>query len=149
MKSLKDFGVGKARMESIISEELVQFTGFLHSFLGKPVDIRSMFNAPLVNVLWRVVSSEQFDYNDPKLIDLLEKVSIVIQKLTSPQEQILLAYPWMGEIGPLRNMLGKDKNLLANKALLDTMKKSVEEHKSSIDFGAPRDLIDMVGGKVK
>ena len=36
---------------------------------------RSKFNLPLINILWRVASSEQFEYDDPKLINLLEKVA--------------------------------------------------------------------------
>ena len=39
---------------------------------------RSKFNLPIINILWRVVSSEQFEYDDPKLMDLLQKVCVMV-----------------------------------------------------------------------
>ena len=71
LRALKDMGYGKAGMEEVIAEELIQFTSFLKTFAGKPFEISRKFSLPLINVLWRLASSEQFEYDDPKLVEIL------------------------------------------------------------------------------
>ena len=146
LRALKDVGYGKAGMEEVIAEELVQFTAFLKTFVGKPFEISPKFSLPLINILWRLASSEQFEYDDPQLVKLLEKVTLLFQVQVSPEDKIMLAFPWMGKFAPLRRLLKRDKKLAIMADILSMMEKSILEHEITLDTSMPsHDLIDMVG----
>ena len=145
LRALKEVGYGKAGMEEVIAEELVQFTAFLKTFAGKPFEISPKFSLPLINILWRLASSEQFEYDDPKLVEMLEKVTLLFQVVNSPEDKILVAFPWMGKFAPLRRLLKRDKCLATFKDILSMMEKSILDHELTLDTNMPRDLIDMVG----
>ena len=149
LRALKDVGYGKAGMEDVIAEELVQFTSFLKTFAGKPFEISSKFNLPLINILWRLASSEQFEYDDPKLVEILQKVTLLFQVSNSPQQKILFAFPWMGKFPPLRRLLKRDKTLAIRADVTSMMEKSISDHELVLDTSMPRDLIDMVGKCIK
>lgn len=145
LRALKDFGFGQTGMESIIVEELAQFTAHMKSFAGKPTDIRAVFMLPLINILWRVMSSQQFEYDNPQMIELLKHVTYLFQYDSSAEFKISLAWPWLAKLGPLRKLLKKDEWLAANYRVLDMMRASIEDHEKTMDMDAPRDFIDMVG----
>ena len=145
LRALKDVGYGKAGMEEVIAEELVQFTAFLKTFAGKPFEISPKFSLPLINILWRLASSEQFEYDDPQLVEMLQKVTLLFQVTNSPEDKILLAFPWMGKFPPLRRLLKREKCLAIFGEILSMMGKSISDHEITLDSNMPRDLIDMVG----
>ena len=149
LRALKDMGYGKAGMEEVIAEELIQFTSFLKTFAGKPFEISRKFSLPLINVLWRLASSEQFEYDDPKLVEILQKVTLLFQVSNSPQQKILFAFPWMGKFPPLRRLLKRDKTLAIRADVTSMMEKSISDHELVLDTSMPRDLIDMVGKCIK
>ena len=145
LRALKDVGYGKAGMEEVIAEELVQFTAFLKKFVGKPFEISPKFSLPLINILWRLASGEQFEYDDPQLVKLLEKVTLLFRVMSSPGDKILLAFPWMRKFAPLRRLLKRDKKLAMLADVLSMMEKSILEHEITLDTSMPsHDLIDMV-----
>ena len=39
---------------------------------GEPFDFISKFNLPVVNALWNVTAGHRFEYNDPKLISMIQ-----------------------------------------------------------------------------
>ena len=145
LKALRGVGLGKAGVEEVIAEELVQFTSFLRTFAGKPFEISSKFSLPLINILWRLASCEQFEYNDPKLIKLLATVTRLFQLSNSPEDKILLAFPWLANFAPMRRLLKRDEYLAGFEALLSMMERSISDHETTLDTSMPRDLIDMVG----
>ena len=145
LRALKDVGYGKAGMEEVIAEELVQFTAFLKTFAGKPFEISPKLSLPLINILWRLASSEQFEYDDPQLVEMLQKVTLLFQVTNSPEDKILLAFPWMGKFPPLRRLLKREKCLAIFGEILSMMGKSISDHEITLDSNMPRDLIDMVG----
>ena len=149
LRALKDMGYGKAGMEEVIAEELIQFTSFLKTFAGKPFEISRKFSLPLINILWRLASSEQFEYDDPKLVEILQKVTLLFQVSSSPREKLLFAFPWMGKFLPLRRLLKRDKTLAIRADVTSMMEKSISDHELVLDTSMPRDLIDMVGKCIK
>lgn len=144
LKALRGVGLGKAGVEEVIAEELVQFTSFLRTFAGKPFEISSKFSLPLINILWRLASCEQFEYDDPKLIKLLATVTRLFQLSNSPEDKILLAFPWLANFAPMRRLLKRDEYLAGFEALLSMMERSISDHETTLDTSMPRDLIDMV-----
>ena len=144
LKALKDFGFGKTSMEVIIADEIVKFQDLLKSLQGQPVDLRAQFNLPIINILWRVVAGDQFDYGNPKLTSLLANLTLLFQHSSSPKQQLTMAYPWMNKIGLLRRLLKRERNMKIMHRLMQMMRTSIEEHEQNLDIDHPCDFIDMV-----
>ena len=62
-------------MGLMIMEEVELFTEEMRKSDGQPVDLADKFNLPILNALWNVTVGQRFDYNDPKLTSLLEKMA--------------------------------------------------------------------------
>ena len=144
LRALKDFGFGKASMENMISAEVAQFSELLRTFQGRPVDLTDKFALPLINILWRLVAGEQFEYGSPKMEKLLTKITHLFQMENSLEDTMMMAFPWMNRIPPLRWFLKRQEHVETYKFLLDMMRTSIEEHEQSLDTDSPRDFIDVV-----
>lgn len=62
-----DFGFGKKSMTSLVQDELNHFLATLEETKGQPVETSTLFNVPVVNAIWTVLTGERFESGDPKL----------------------------------------------------------------------------------
>lgn len=53
-------------MEGIVLEEINSLCRFFERRVNKPLNIYRLFNAPVVNVLWNIVSGERHDWEGPE-----------------------------------------------------------------------------------
>ena len=60
LKTLKDFGFGKKGSEIIVQEEADMLCQHFRQFAGKQFEMSTIFNIPVVNVLWQMVISKRF-----------------------------------------------------------------------------------------
>lgn len=72
LRNLRDFGFSKTNlMENAQQEELEYFRDYLKEKLKKADDgvisIHGLFNLSVLNVIWSMIMSERFPYDDPKL----------------------------------------------------------------------------------
>ena len=72
LRTLRDFGFGKSGMEQMIKEEVQLFTEEIRKSKGEPLDFTNKFNLPILNALWNVTVGQRFDYENPKLISLID-----------------------------------------------------------------------------
>jgi hypothetical protein len=93
-------------MEEMILEEVRQFTTFLHQFStssdggsSKPLDISSQFNLPILNALWRITVGERLEYTDPRLLDIVHRMGVFMQKLGNPVAMLVMTIPWLFKEG--------------------------------------------------
>ena len=98
LRTLRDFG--KSGMEQMIMEEVELFTEEMRKSDGQPVDLADKFNLPILNALWNVTVGQRFDYNDPKLTSLLEKMTNWMKRVTNPAAVLVLIVPWLFKIFP-------------------------------------------------
>ena len=49
-------------MEDLIHEEVELITDLISKTNGEPFDCLHAFNFPIMNVLWRLLTGEKFDY---------------------------------------------------------------------------------------
>ena len=60
MRTLKEFGFGKAGMEDIINNEVEEFTSFIGEEVAKAkdnaIDMHNVYNISILNALWRIIS---------------------------------------------------------------------------------------------
>jgi len=74
LRHLKDFGLGKNTMESIILDEAVELISRFREENGRPVSTQNRFNAAIINAFWTIVAGERFKHDDPKLAKLVNCV---------------------------------------------------------------------------
>lgn len=72
LRNLRDFGFSKSNlMENAQQVELQYFRADLKEKLKKNgsgvMSMRGFFNMPVLNVVWSMIMSERFAYDDPKL----------------------------------------------------------------------------------
>ena len=144
LRTLRDFGFGKAKMEELINEEVEAFTEALKSYRGEPVDIAGKFNLPILNSLWRITVGQRFDYDDPKLRRILANLTEFFQRIGNPKQLIELSFPRMSKllewIAP--NVLERGKTIAINREIMALMCSTVRDHEKTIDVNEPRDFTD-------
>lgn len=72
LRNLRDFGFSKSNlMENAQQEELQHFRKYLNEKLKNSkngvMSVHGFFNMPVLNVVWSMIMSERFPYDDPKL----------------------------------------------------------------------------------
>ncbi|KAG7170300.1 Methyl farnesoate epoxidase-like 2 [Homarus americanus] len=79
LRTLKDFGFGKQSLEPIIREELEELMADLTLQEGQKVQVKSLFDRSIINVLWATVTGKRFSLADTRLVKLSNKVSSMMQ----------------------------------------------------------------------
>jgi len=142
LRTLRDFGFGKTGMEGMIKEEVTMFIEEIKKTEGDPFDFRSKFNLPILNALWRITAGQRFDYDDPKLLSFVERITLFFQRIGRPSSILILAFPWIAKLYP--QFLERDKDLEIVREMLNFMSNTIKEHEESIDPNEPRDFTDKV-----
>ena len=140
LRTLRDFGFGKKGMEEMIQEEVDLFKGLIEKNIGEPFDFLNKFNLPILNALWRVTSGERFDYDNPKLISIVGRLTEMFKRFGNPANIVIFLYPWITKIYP--KAFGRDQTLKVIHEILDLLEASVKTHKENLDPDAPNDYTD-------
>jgi cytochrome P450 family 2 subfamily J len=127
-------------MEDMVQEELVKFRTLLESSENEPLDIAGKLNLPILNALWRVTAGEHFEYDNPFLIDLLTRMGDFLKRAGRPEAVFILGFPWIPKFWP--SFLGRNEDIRINRDMMNLMKKSIQNHKETLDANEPRDYID-------
>ena len=77
LRTLKDFGFGRAGCESIIQDEAnILCKQMRANTKNDHMFISTLFSVPVVNVLWQMVLSKRFDTEkDPFIVDWINKMN--------------------------------------------------------------------------
>lgn len=142
LRTLRDFGFGKTGMEELVKEELNAFIEMIKKTEGEPFDFLNKFNLPILNALWRVTVGERFEYDNPRLISIVDRLGDTLHRLGKPENAITIAFPWIAKIFP--SFMERNKNIEVSNDLIRLMKEKIKEHQDTIDPNDPRDFIDKV-----
>ena len=134
------FNYATLGMEEMIQEELVKFRLLLEKHENEPLDIAGKFNLPIVNALWRVTVGEHFEYDNPVLVDLMSRMGDFLKRVGRPEAVFIISFPWIPKIWP--SFLGRDEDIQINRDMIKLMKKSIQNHKETLDMNDARDYID-------
>ena len=129
-------------MEEMILDELSHFKQYINSKNGECLDFYNKFNLPILNALWKVTAGERFEYDDPRLVDIVARVIETVRILGNPNQFLLYAYPWIAEIFPSFARL--DYAFKTISSVVNLADEKINQHKESLDENAPRDFIDMM-----
>lgn len=141
LRTLRDFGFGKASMEEMIQEEVRQFLDHLLPLADQPLDVEGQLNLPILNTLCRIAMGDRFEYSDPRLQDILERLGQLGRKSCSPAAFLGITHPWLFRLWP--GLLRRDLDLKLNQDILRILGQKIQEHSDTLDTDTePRDVID-------
>ena len=129
-------------MEETINEEVYLFMEEIKKADGEPFDFINKFNLPILNALWRVTVGQRFEYDDPKLVSIIERLTHLFKLFANPKNALHLLVPWMAKLYP--KFLERDHALSVNHDIMNMLKHSIKEHEETLDPNEPRDFTDKV-----
>ena len=129
-----------AGTEEMVLEEVNLFKVFIHKNIRNPINFLALFNLPIINVLWRMIVGVRFDYDDPNLNCLMDKLTKIFKRLGKPEVLINCSFPWIVKLFP--SFCEEDKNRETINDLRKLMREHIKHHQETLDPNDPRDFID-------
>ena len=130
LRTLRDFGFGKQGMEDLIQEEVELFKALIMKNGEKSFDFVNKLNLPILNALWRVTVGDRFEYDDPKLLSIVHRLTETFKRLAKPENIFIFTFPWINKIYP--KAFGRDKTLSVNHDIMDLMSESIRHHQNTL-----------------
>ena len=127
-------------MEKLVQEEVDLFKRFISKHSSEPLDIINKLNLPILNALWKVTVGERFEYDNPRLISIVERLTEAFKLLLRPSRMLFVAFPWLLKIFP--NYLSGEVTIFTD--IIDLMEENIIKHQETLDPNEPRDFIDMM-----
>ncbi|KAM4641738.1 cytochrome P450 2F2-like [Discoglossus pictus] len=138
LTTLRDFGMGKRRIEEQIKEEAQYLVNVLKEKNGSPIDLTLYVSRSVSNVICSVIFGSRFDYSDKDFQKLVQCIQDNFMIMSSPWGELYNIYHNIMDYIP-----GPHKTMMANfKSLTDFVEKRVEENKKTLNHDQPRDFID-------
>ncbi|XP_063298145.1 cytochrome P450 2K1-like isoform X3 [Pelobates fuscus] len=138
LTTLRDFGMGKKVIESLINEECDSLVEVFKSYKGKPFENTLIINGSVSNVIVSVLLGHRFDYNDPTFVKLRGLINSNFKVLGSPMVLLYNIFPSLVRLLP-----GSHNIFSENIQKLTTfIKETFAKHKDQLDVNDQRNLID-------
>ena len=134
--------ISYAGMEGLIQEEVNLFKIFINQRINEPFDFLNKLNLPILNALWKVTVGERFEYDNPRLLSIVERLTEAFEIFGNPSQALLLAYPWLMNIIP--SFFQKERTDRVFMDVADLMLENILRHKETLDPNEPRDFTDMM-----
>ncbi|ROT68377.1 Cytochrome P450 2L1 [Penaeus vannamei] len=143
LRQLRDQGMGKSSLVSAIQKQARELVEALKGQASKPERIPRDLRVAVINIIWHMVASKQFEKTDPKLQEFID----IIDDLTQKFGPIAIPdfMPWIKYCLPdflIRRLFSIDMLYTLKDKFFDYCKELIEEHKASLDPDDPKDLID-------
>ncbi|KAK7156973.1 hypothetical protein R3I94_006890 [Phoxinus phoxinus] len=136
--TLRDFGMGRKRMEQWIQEESEHLLKSFEETRSKPVDPVFFLSRAVSNVICSLVFGQRFDYDDKSFLHLLQIISRIVRFVSSPWGQLCNIFPRLMEHLP-----GRHNTILREiDDIRSFIMNKVKEHEQNLDFNDPKDFID-------
>uniref|UniRef100_A0A673BVH5 Cytochrome P450, family 2, subfamily Y, polypeptide 3 n=1 Tax=Sphaeramia orbicularis TaxID=375764 RepID=A0A673BVH5_9TELE len=138
LTTLRDFGMGRKRMEQWIQEESKHLVARIDSTKASPFDPTYFLSCTVSNVICCLVFGQRFSYDDDHFLQLLQIVSALLKFASSPWCQLYNVFPRLMEYLPGRHhkVFGRVETLKR------FIKKKIREHEETLEPSSPRDYID-------
>uniref|UniRef100_A0AAY4DMF2 Cytochrome P450 n=1 Tax=Denticeps clupeoides TaxID=299321 RepID=A0AAY4DMF2_9TELE len=138
LTTLRDFGMGRKKMESWIQEESKHLVDLFRENKSAPFDPSFFLSRAVSNVICALVFGQRFSYKDAQLLSLLQTINGSVTFLSSPSGQLYNIFP------RLMHYLPGDHKRILNE--LDELRnfsmKKIIKHQETLNPDDPRDYID-------
>ena len=126
-------------MEDIIQDEFNFLSRSLDQTRGNPVEVMDLFNIPVLNSIWRILTGERLEQDDPKLAETMLLIEKLIADSGSPiaflgfSSTLLLSV--LEGVGLLRIRKGID-------SIFNIVDEQIADHEATFQEDNMRDFID-------
>uniref|UniRef100_A0A665TH94 Cytochrome P450, family 2, subfamily N, polypeptide 13 n=1 Tax=Echeneis naucrates TaxID=173247 RepID=A0A665TH94_ECHNA len=138
LSTLRNFGLGKNKMEQCICRELQYLQEEMENEKGRPFSTARLFGNSVSNIICQLVMGKRFDYNDNHFLTILKNLNDVLQKEGSVWAQLYESFPRV-----MKYLPGPHNKLFSDfERIQDFISQEVKRHKEDLDHTNPRDYID-------
>nr|QTW43691.1 CYP3082A3 [Eurytemora affinis] len=144
IKSLKDLGFNKSASEDTV---LVETNALVSEIRGQAklkdgvVDIDLLFNKAALNIVWKFVSNQRYEYDDHRMHKLLKVLDTFMTIGTHVMGKPLGILPFLRFFPPFRQTFNNCYNGI--KELRDFIQESIDDHVKKFDKDDIKDYIDV------
>ncbi|CAH2300797.1 cytochrome P450 2U1 [Pelobates cultripes] len=137
--TLRHFGLGKLSLEPKIIEEFKYVKEELLKFGREPFSPFQIINNAVSNVICSISFGKRFNYEDEEFKTMLRLMSRGLEICLNSEAVMSNICSWLYYLpfGPFKELRQTVIDITA------FLKKIIEEHKTTLDPGNPRDFIDM------
>ena len=138
-RTLKDFGVGKSVLQSVINEEVEKLVHDLEQEVdSEAVDLRLRTNLSVVNTLWQILNGEKSDLKNPKMQRVFKSTTefIVSNTLAGP----IMILPWLRHLPYFKTQFENSKK--SPQEMREVTNESIQRHRETFQEDYMRDFID-------
>ncbi|XP_076837604.1 cytochrome P450 2G1-like [Brachyhypopomus gauderio] len=138
LTTLRDFGMGRKRMEEWIQEESKHLLDSVRDTNSAVFDPTFYMSRAVSNVICALVFGQRFSYDDSNFLRLLDIVFGLLRFISSPWGQAYNIFPWLLQWIPGRQhtVFGEVDNIR------NFTKEKIKTHEETLDPNNPRDFID-------
>ncbi|KAL4000299.1 apolipoprotein L [Sarotherodon galilaeus] len=138
LSTLRDFGLGKNRMEQCICEEIRYLQEAIEQEKGKLFRPAGLFNNAVSNIACQLVMGKRFDYSDHNFQLMLKNLSEILHLEGSIWAQLYESFP-----GVMKRLPGPHNKIFRDfNKVKEFIAQEVKSHKKDLDHNNPRDYID-------
>ncbi|ODM87553.1 Farnesoate epoxidase [Orchesella cincta] len=138
LRRLRDFGLLKSSHEKVLMEQAEALISFFERHAGKSISGTKLFNGPIINGIWKIVSGESCKWDSEVKPEIMEKA----EKLVECVNKFLLLFfaPFLRHVAP--KFFGWVDWTNAVDSFSELTRKVIEEHSKQLHPKNPRDFID-------
>ncbi|KAH3708021.1 cytochrome P450 2H1-like [Dreissena polymorpha] len=133
--TLKDFGMGKTRLDATIQEQAALMVEEIGKHNGEPFDPKDVISAHVANVICSMVFRKQFKHDDPRFKGIIQKFDENIKSAGG----IANFFPWAARLPG--DPLGVRRMIANSDAVLAYCADIVREHVETYDENCIEDLV--------
>ncbi|ODM87859.1 Methyl farnesoate epoxidase [Orchesella cincta] len=138
LRKLRDFGVLKSSNEEFLQQESDALIKFFERRVGKPISGIKLFNGPIINGLWKIISGEGCSWDSEVKPEILDRTECILE--TVNKASLLFFAPFLRHIAP--SFFGWTEWKNAIDRLFELAGRTVEKHSQRLDPNNPQDFID-------
>ncbi|XP_076171324.1 methyl farnesoate epoxidase isoform X2 [Ptiloglossa arizonensis] len=140
MRHLRTFGLGQSSMEKQLIVEAKSLVDYLHRASAKgPIPMHTAFDVAVLNSLWFMFAGHRFDYEDQKLMEMLEIVHDAF-RLMDTMGGIISQLPFLRFIIP--ELSGYNELMRILRKLWSFLDEEITLHEKHLTENEPQDLIE-------
>ncbi|KPP60109.1 cytochrome P450 2K1-like, partial [Scleropages formosus] len=131
LSNLRNFGMGKQKIEEIIIEEINYMTEEFVKYNGQPFDNKETLYLAVSNIISSIVYGKRFDYLDPLFQEMVKTVDDRVHLLGTTAVKLYNMFPWLGPF--MKDWQDLLKNIKSNTHHIEGMVKKLHETLNSKD----------------
>ena len=139
LTTLRDFGMGKVKLESAIQGELETLISEIDQKNGQPFQFTNLITTTICNIITTILFGKQYEHNDPKLALLVRLLSQNFENIPTLNNTVS-EMPWLrflpGDLFKYWQTVGNLQTVEAS------IRDEINSHKMSYRRDVTRDFVD-------